>query len=572
MEIPLKRPKLEPNDENKNSNNHNTTNYKNHQRQTSPDTAEGLEAIVALVEHRRKEVAQLTNKLENVKSQLEEAERKLSDAEARLAKVQHPQQQSQDVSKTTKSDDPVVKVKTERLSPSKVKTERMSPSPARADQTNSKALLQTKPTLLIPSAAPKMGSSMRSTEVNRTIPISSGKNVIPSRSQSHSENPKSKGDIFNAKSANQSESGESQERRPKRKLEQKEHMELIPSIRSSRSPEKVSFQSGSLISSQHKRKLRSLVLNPISEQLFATSALDGLVNLWQLQGKGLNASLLSTIDCQSPIQRRWPEDMTWHPYGDSLFLAYTADGGDNQVSIINLNVSKKKVTFLEDKPHIRGIVNSISFMPWDDLCFATGGSDHAVVMWTEKESGGGWKSKTLHRNQHSSAVMGVAGMQQKQIVLSAGADKRIVGFDARIARADFKHQLESKAMGVLPNPADFNLFMVQTGTPERQLRLFDIRVRQSEIHAFGWKQESSESQSALINQTWSPDGLYIASGSVDPRFHIFDIRYNSSAPSQSVSAHSKRVFKAAWHHSLPLVVSISSDLHIGLHKMHKSSG
>ncbi|KAK1309752.1 hypothetical protein QJS10_CPA08g00337 [Acorus calamus] len=103
--------------------------------------------------------------------------------------------------------------------------------------------------------------------------------------------------------------------------------------------------------------------------------------------------------------------------------------------------------------------------------------------------------------------------------------------------------------------------------PERQLRLFDIRLRQTEIHAFGWKQESSESQSALINQAWSPDGFYITSGSADPTIHIFDIRYDSRKPSQSVQAHQKRVFKAVWHHSLHLLVSISSDLNIGLHRI-----
>ncbi|KAK1281726.1 hypothetical protein QJS10_CPB22g00372 [Acorus calamus] len=96
--------------------------------------------------------------------------------------------------------------------------------------------------------------------------------------------------------------------------------------------------------------------------------------------------------------------------------------------------------------------------------------------------------------------------------------------------------------------------------PERQLRLFDIRLRKTEIHAFGWKQESSESQSALINQAWSPDGFYITSGSADPTIHIFDIRYDSRKPSQSVQAHQKRVFKAVWHHSLHFLVSISSDL------------
>ncbi|KAL6003676.1 hypothetical protein ACLOJK_023910 [Asimina triloba] len=103
--------------------------------------------------------------------------------------------------------------------------------------------------------------------------------------------------------------------------------------------------------------------------------------------------------------------------------------------------------------------------------------------------------------------------------------------------------------------------------PGKQLRLFDIRLRQTEIHGFGWKQESSESQSALINQAWSPDGLYITSGSADPMIHIFDIRYNAHSPSQSVKAHQKRVFKAVWHHSLPLLISISSDLNIGLHKI-----
>lgn len=100
-----------------------------------------------------------------------------------------------------------------------------------------------------------------------------------------------------------------------------------------------------------------------------------------------------------------------------------------------------------------------------------------------------------------------------------------------------------------------------------QLRLYDYRVRQTELHAFGWEQETSESRSALINQAWSPDGLYITSGSVDPMIHIFDIRYNAKKPTQSIRAHQKRVFKAVWHSTFPLLISISSDLNIGLHKI-----
>lgn len=49
------------------------------------------------------------------------------------------------------------------------------------------------------------------------------------------------------------------------------------------------------------------------------------------------ASLLSATDCVSSKQRRWPEDITWHPDGNSLFAVYSADGGDSQVSVTNLN-------------------------------------------------------------------------------------------------------------------------------------------------------------------------------------------------------------------------------------------
>ncbi|MQL69676.1 hypothetical protein Taro_001961 [Colocasia esculenta] len=229
---------------------------------------------------------------------------------------------------------------------------------------------------------------------------------------------------------------------------------------------------------------------------------------------------------------------------------------------------QKRVTFLPEKPHIKGIINSIQFMPIAlDLCFATGGSDHAVILWHEGDSENEWKPKAVHRNLHSAAVMGVAGLQQKKVVLSVGVDKRIIGFDLAADRAEFNHQIETKCLSVLPNPSDFNLFMVQSGTPQKQLRLFDIRLRRTELHSFGWKQERSESQSALINQAWSPDGLLISSGSADPVIHIFDIRYDTHNPSQSVQAHQKRVFKAAWHQSLPFLISISSDLNLGIHKI-----
>lgn len=155
---------------------------------------------------------------------------------------------------------------------------------------------------------------------------------------------------------------------------------------------------------------------------------------------------------------------------------------------------------------------------------------------------------------------------KKNAILSVGSDKRIISFDLAAGRTESKNLIDYKCMSVLPNPCDFNLYMVQTAAPGRQLRLFDVRLRQTEVHTLGWKQESSESQSALINQSWSPDGWYLSSGSADPMIHIFDIRHNGQNPCQSVQAHQKRVFKALWHRTAPVLTSISSDLNIGIHK------
>ncbi|XP_043694718.1 U5 small nuclear ribonucleoprotein 40 kDa protein-like [Telopea speciosissima] len=483
------------------------------------------EALVALIEHRTKEVEHLKQRITYYRSQLTEAEKRLDNSQSKLARL--------------RSVDNLVSKDLLDNGAKKAKQERRSASPIHIDKGHSRTKAQSRPQLVNPAVNPKIvpASVGLESQVTSSFPSQSNKVEKPST---------------------------------KRKLEQKQHKELIPLICRLPSPCIIRCHPGSHFCSQHKRKLRSLALNPINDQLFVTSALDGFVNLWQIQAKGSSASLLSSTDCVSPKQRRWPEGIAWHPLGNSLFSAYSADGGDSQISVLNLNTSqeRKRVKFLEEKPHLKGIINSIVFMPWVDVCFTTGGSDHAVILWSEKDDGEQlWKPKVLHRSLHSSAVMGVAGMQQKQIVLSTGADKRIIGYDLLNGRVDFKHQIESKCMDVLPNPTDFNLYMVQTGAPEKQLRLFDIRLRQTEIHAFGWKQENSESQSALINQAWSPDGLYITSGSADPMIHVFDIRYNSHRPSQSVKAHQKRVFKAVWHHSLPLLISISSDLHIGLHKI-----
>ncbi|KAL3570024.1 hypothetical protein D5086_027273 [Populus alba] len=528
-------------------------------------------ALIALIEHRSRELQHLKQRVSYYQTQLVEAEKRLEESQVKLGRLSGK-------GNATAPNKPSVENGIKN-----VKVERKSPSPVRVNEASPGSQPQSRTELVIPKVPQPLTlvgsgariSSCSSAQPSSSTPSNGVANVKVEKLNSVADVKveKSNSDVKVERSYKSSspdvEVIEIQDRGTKRKIEQKEHKELIPLVSRSSSPCTVHCHTSNHIPSQHKRKLRSVAVCPANDQLFVSSALDGMVHLWQLQARGSGASILSTTDCVSPLQRRWPEDIAWHPLGNSLFSAYTADSGDSQISILNLNKmqGRARVTFLDDKPHIKGTINSIEFMPWENICFVTGCSDHGVVLWNEKDDENSWKPKILHRNLHSSAVMGVAGMQQKQIVLSAGADKRIVGFDVQVGRADFKHQLDSKCMSVLPNPCDFNLFMVQTGTHGNQLRLFDIRLKQMEIHSFGFKQESSDSQSALINQAWSPDGLYLTSGSVDPVIHIFDIRYNYDKPSQSIKAHQKRVFKAVWHYSLPLLISISSDLHIGLHKI-----
>lgn len=56
-----------------------------------------------------------------------------------------------------------------------------------------------------------------------------------------------------------------------------------------------------------------------------------------MHGCSSSANCLSTSDCGSVKKRRWPEDIAWHPQGNSIFSVYTADAGDSQLSILNLN-------------------------------------------------------------------------------------------------------------------------------------------------------------------------------------------------------------------------------------------
>ncbi|CAM0878333.1 unnamed protein product [Alopecurus aequalis] len=342
------------------------------------------EAALALIAHRERVVEQCSLKLAQYKSQLDKAEGELAAARSKLARYR------------------------DRAARNRPPTQR---EPKPSQPTQKPPAPQTRPQLVIPGTNSRPAA--RPTPPPRTEPVPKLKKAAADPSSSSSKKA---------------------DKKPKREIVQREPQNLIQSVRKS-SPTILKFYGGHLVSSQHKRKLRCLELCPANDQLAVTSALDGMVTLWQVQSSGPSISLLSTTNCLSP-KLRWPEDVAWHPDGDTIFAVYSSDNGDSQVSMTNLNASgQKKVNFLPAKPHTKGIINNINFMPWSDTCFLTAGSDHAVILWQEKDDS--WNHRKVHKDSHSSAVNGVAGLQQKKTIISVGSDKRIISYDLAAERVPF---------------------------------------------------------------------------------------------------------------------------------------
>ncbi|CAN0915918.1 hypothetical protein LINGRAHAP2_LOCUS29402 [Linum grandiflorum] len=283
----LKKPKLEQGHDNNDGEllrrRHNKSEAEFDDNEETTDDEEES-ALVALIEHRTREVEHLRKRIDYYTSQFEDAERKLQTSKSQLARLKRG---SKPHRASLEYDTKSVKMETSLTSSS-------------GNQT------QTRTELVIPAVTPK---------INRSDTVSKVK----------------------AEKSDRSRTVDNEDKGIKRRREQKEHTELIPMVCRNSSPQTIYCHANNHISSQHKRKLRSLVLCPVNDQLFITSALDGLVNLWQLQSSSSSASLLSTTECISPKTRRWPEDIAWHPSGNSLVATYTADSGDSQIAIIDLN-------------------------------------------------------------------------------------------------------------------------------------------------------------------------------------------------------------------------------------------
>ncbi|KAL6003675.1 hypothetical protein ACLOJK_023909 [Asimina triloba] len=179
------------------------------------------------------------------------------------------------------------------------------------DQGQSKKQTQSRPQLLIPAVNPKIAQppKLSETSMKAVLPAKSVDTAMkipidpvsrPKASLLAENEGKLKSDIPR-KTFPDPQSFTARDKGTKRKFEQKEHRDLIPIIRSTSSPCMVRFQPGVQIPGRHKRKLRCLELNPVNDQLFATSAKQAFLSADYLLGP-FSVSDDATISARSFIK------------------------------------------------------------------------------------------------------------------------------------------------------------------------------------------------------------------------------------------------------------------------------
>lgn len=263
--------------------------------------------------------------------QLEEAEKRLQDSESKLARLRgvvssknNEVNGTKSVKVEKRSISPVSsKQPQSKAEPDngtkRVKVERRSTSPVHVTDGPSRKQLQSKPELLIPAVTPKVSQPVISASTKSSRSSASPAQVSSLVSNHSNDAVKEKGDKT-LRISSDCEIVQKQEKGTKRKLgkyslfiglivlvlryfvhnflsrfelyllscsfflsflfhnsflfnfisECKEHKELIPLVRTSSRPCIIRCDTSNHISSQHKRKLRSLALCPVNDQLFVT--------------------------------------------------------------------------------------------------------------------------------------------------------------------------------------------------------------------------------------------------------------------------------------------------------------
>ncbi|KAJ6374609.1 hypothetical protein OIU78_030163 [Salix suchowensis] len=229
-------------------------------------------ALIALIEHRSRELQHLKQRISYYQTQLVEAEKRLEESQVKLGRLGGK-------GNATAPNKPSVENGIKNVKG------RKSPSPVRANEASPRSQPQSGTELVVP----KVPQPLKLVRPGARMSCSSARpsSSTPSNGVANAEveKPSSVADVkveksysdMNVKmershssSSSDVEVIEIQDRGTKRKIEQKEHKELVPLVSRSSSPCTVHCHTSNHIPSQHKRKLRSVAVCPANDQLFVS--------------------------------------------------------------------------------------------------------------------------------------------------------------------------------------------------------------------------------------------------------------------------------------------------------------
>lgn len=189
------------------------------------------------------------------------------------------------------------------------------------------------------------------------------------------------------------------------------------------------------------RKPRSLLFSRQVDDFMLTTTLDGSIQSWSLERKGL----VGTSHLPSMLnQTVFAEDVCLNHKGTHLAVALaepsSSSGTDltlessssasmisHRLLYIPLSQKTKEIYLQPSFPvHTKGIsvVESFYDGPSDRSLFLTGGFDKTVAFWDTNDTGTELKVKEVHR-RHTSVVHTIAQQVQSRIIWTGGADKYI---------------------------------------------------------------------------------------------------------------------------------------------------
>lgn len=346
-------------------------------------------------------------------------------------------------------------------------------------------------------------------------------------------------------------------------------------IRSSETFDRLNINLASTFHAAHDYKPRAIVFNPRKSNYFCTSGLDGAVRFWEYTNQKTVADL-GSLNAPDLRTTRFATALSWHKDGTrcaSLFPTKTSAAAtdeklkarESQLVILNtIKLPNVSATFLTEKPHKDP--SDVAFLTANTL--VTVGTDKLVVLWKVDYQTNSAATKVLH-TAHTSAITTLLVNSDGNILYTAGVDKKCIRYSLESEKVVNELRFGGKIASIRANPVHDHLLLVTLCTTQDQFHIYDTRAEEEVLTLSYNFDNPDQSPSQYIIPSWSADGTLVASGSVDPRLSVWDVRYaKAHLPIQQWSVHKKRVLRAEFHPSVRnCLFTLASDRKLGCHHM-----